>query len=265
LGGFIGGVGCIATSGFLYLLYKQPLAIGPIQQFVQYGFAERALLTQLLTASGWLLISRSCDDTLQKPFKLLGLALAGLALFRFTYFDLLLLSPTYVKQLVGPAPVANLATLHFVSVALWLWLFARTEGVREVLPRLIRPLEIGTLFAAIAAVMITVRQAVHGSDIATPPITSTETYLYSAALLLLAIAWLMHGIKSTNALLRIAGLLLLTIITFKVFWVDAAQLDGILRILSFFGLGIALIGIGWIYGNVMRQQQSETEAELQAK
>lgn len=259
LGGFVAAIGLIAASAFVYLLYKQPLAIGPIQQFVQYGFAERALLTNLLAAAGWLLVSRNWSEGLQKPFRILGLTLAGLALFRFIYFDLFLLSPTNVKQAVGPAPLANLGSLHFAGIALWLWLFARSERVIETLSRLIRPLEIGSLFAAIAATMITVRQTVHGSDIATPPITSTETYLYSAGLLLLAIAWLMRGIKTTNALLRISGLLLLTIITFKVFWVDAAQLDGILRILSFLGLGIALLGIGWIYGKVMRRNEEHAD------
>ncbi|GAB5486825.1 MAG: DUF2339 domain-containing protein [Parasphingorhabdus sp.] len=260
MGGLVSAIGSIAATGYLYLLFKQPLAIGPIQQFVQYGFAERALLTQLLVGVGWLLVARNWSEDLQKPLRILGLTLAGLALFRFVYFDLFLLSPTSVKQALGPAPLANLGSLHFTAAALWLWLFARNSRLQESLPRLIRPLEIGSLLAAIAAVMITVRQAVHGSDIATPPFTSTETYLYSAGLLLLAIAWLMRGIKSANALMRIAGLLLLTIITFKVFLVDAAQLDGVLRILSFLGLGIALIGIGWIYGKVMKREHEEEAA-----
>ncbi len=260
MGGFVATVDGVAASAFVYLLYKQSLAIGPVQQFVQYGFAERALLTQLLAACGWLLVSQSWNQKFAGVLKQLGFVLAGLALFRFVYFDLLLLSPTNAKQLVGPAPLANLASLQFVAMAIWLWLFARMNQISELLPRIKKPLQIGSLLAAIAAVMITMRQAVHGSDIATPPITSTETYLYSAALLLLAIAWLVRGIKTTNALLRIAGLLLLTIITFKVFLVDAAQLDGVLRILSFLGLGIALIGIGWIYGKVMRQQQLEPKA-----
>jgi uncharacterized membrane protein len=134
-----------------------------------------------------------------------------------------------------------------------------------------RPLKIASLLTAVAAVLITIRQAVHGSNITStivgfsaPPFnsevpqiyTSTETYLYSAGLLLLAVAWLARGIQIQNAFLRIAGLLLLTAITFKVFLVDAAQLDGILRILSFLGLGIALIGIGWIYGKVMRSGET---------
>uniref|UniRef100_UPI003983A867 DUF2339 domain-containing protein n=1 Tax=Sphingorhabdus sp. TaxID=1902408 RepID=UPI003983A867 len=52
--------------------------------------------------------------------------------------------------------------------------------------------------------------------------------------------------------LRLAGLLLLTLVTLKVFLVDAAALSGVLRILSFLGLGIALIGIGWAYGRLMQ-------------
>ena len=71
--------------------------------------------------------------------------------------------------------------------------------------------------------------------------------------MLLAIAWLARGIQTSSALLRIAGLLLLTLVTFKVFLIDAAQLEGVLRILSFLGLDIALIGIGWIYGKIMRR------------
>ncbi len=252
LGIAISAIGLAGAGAFTYLLAKQPLAIGPIEEFVQYGFVERSIFTHLLALSGWLLLNRNWRDDLAGPLKSLGFTLAGLALFRYLYFDILLLSPTSVKQVLGSAPIANLGTLHYTAIALWLWLYARTENVRITLITLIRPLEIASLFAAIAAVAVTVRQAVHGSNIASPPFTSAETYLYSAALLLLAIAWLTRGIQTANALLRIAGLVLMTLVTFKVFLVDAAQLDGILRILSFLGLGIALIGIGWIYGKVMR-------------
>ena len=72
----------------------------------------------------------------------------------------------------------------------------------------------------------------------------------------LAIAWLARGLMLDREqlrakLLRVAGLALLTAVTFKVFLIDAAALTGVLRILSFLGLGIALIGIGWAYGRIM--------------
>lgn len=265
----IAASGLIGTGTFAYLLLKQILAIGPIDQFIQYGFAERAIFTHLLALAGWLLLRRTWRAEWTTTMTNLGCALAGIALFRFVYFDLILLSPTSVYQAVGPAPVANLATLHYSGAAIWLWLFARTGLVGDSASKWVRPLEIGSLLATIAAVLVTVRQAVHGTNMATVMIaagdpkdlttidsfgyTTTETYLYSASLLLLAIAWLARGIQTSSALLRIAGLLLLTLVTFKVFLIDAAQLEGVLRILSFLGLGIALIGIGWIYGKIMRR------------
>ena len=83
-------------------------------------------------------------------------------------------------------------------------------------------------------------------------IETGENYLYSAALLILSIIWMTIGIRLGLAVLRLAGLALLTVVTLKVFLIDAAALEGVLRILSFMGLGIALIGIGWAYGKVMR-------------
>ena len=47
---------------------------------------------------------------------------------------------------------------------------------------------------------------------------------------------------------------LLTATIVKVFLVDAGELEGLLRILSFLGLGIALIGIGRLYGPVLRAE-----------
>ena len=37
----------------------------------------------------------------------------------------------------------------------------------------------------------------------------------------------------------------------KVFFVDASELEGLYRVLSFLGLGVALIGIGFFYNKVV--------------
>ena len=57
--------------------------------------------------------------------------------------------------------------------------------------------------------------------------------------------------------MRLAGLVLLTATIVKVFLVDAAALTGVLRILSFLVLGIALIGIGRLYGPILRTEREE--------
>jgi len=76
--------------------------------------------------------------------------------------------------------------------------------------------------------------------------------LVTAGWLLLAIAFIGAGIRLPEKALRLAGLLLLTATILKAFLLDAAALEGLLRILSFVALGLVLIGIGRAYGPVLR-------------
>jgi len=84
-----------------------------------------------------------------------------------------------------------------------------------------------------------------------------EAYGYSLAFLLVSIGLIVAGIRLPDKALRLAGLVLLTATIVKVFLVDAAALTGVLRILSFLGLGIALIGIGRLYGPILRTGREE--------
>jgi len=217
----------------LYALAKAPLAIGTIPRFETFGFFERAAITQIAFAGAWVAAKR---------WPGIGRALLILALGRFIWFDLLILDPVLVRQAVGGLPLFNLASLHTALAAAWLWPWRRDRYWRE-----------GMLALVGIAVAVTVRQAMHGTFL-TGYIGRTENWLYSAAFLGLALVWLWYGIRTGLGDLRIAGLALLTAVTLKVFLVDAAALEGILRILSFLGLGLALIGIGWAYGRIAPAQ-----------
>lgn len=216
----------------LYHLAKLPLAIGDAARFAAWGFVERALITQALLAAGWLAWHRL-------GWRALAFTLFGLGLARILWFDLLLLNPAFVAQQVGGVPLLNAAVLHLGLAAAWAFTFAPGRPWRQL-----------ALALSLAAVAAGVRQAAHGT-LLTGPITTGENYGYSAAFLLLAIAWLARGIRGGARDLRLAGLALLTAVTLKVFLVDAAALGGLLRILSFLGLGVALIGIGWVYNRFL--------------
>lgn len=211
----------------LYALAKQVLAITTLPRFLDWGFLERALLTQACLAAGWWLVRRG-------KVPALGHTLLALGLFRILWFDLFLLTPLLEPQAVGPLPLLNAAVLHLALASFWLW----------TLPPRWRT---GAALLSLLAVLAAVRQATHGS-LLTGPIGTGENGGYSAAMLGLALFWLWRGIATGARDLRIFGLALLTGVTFKVFLIDAAALDGVLRILSFLGLGLALIGIGWAYG-----------------
>jgi uncharacterized membrane protein len=79
-----------------------------------------------------------------------------------------------------------------------------------------------------------------------------ETYAYSALWLALGVALLVGGMVLRSQVLRIASGALIVIAVAKVFLFDMSELEGVLRALSFIGLGIVLIGIGLFYQRMLR-------------
>jgi uncharacterized membrane protein len=74
-----------------------------------------------------------------------------------------------------------------------------------------------------------------------------ELYAYSIVWLLFGVALLALGFLRQAAALRHAGMALVCIVVAKVFLIDMAGLQGLLRVFSFLGLGAALIGLGYAY------------------
>ena len=74
-----------------------------------------------------------------------------------------------------------------------------------------------------------------------------EVYAYSLAWLLLSLALLFLGTLRGDHAIRIASLAIMILTAGKVFLYDASQLEGLMRVLSFLGLGLSLLGISWFY------------------
>ena len=74
-----------------------------------------------------------------------------------------------------------------------------------------------------------------------------ELYTYSIVWLLFGVALLALGFVRGTAALRHAGMVLVCIVVAKVFLIDMAGLQGLLRVASFLGLGAALLGLGYAY------------------
>ncbi len=79
------------------------------------------------------------------------------------------------------------------------------------------------------------------------PVEQAESYAYSVAWILFSVATLFVGIARKQVSIRHAAMAVLALSVVKVFVFDMASLEGVLRAASFFGLGIALIGIALLY------------------
>ncbi len=247
------GLGGAAGVAILYALIKQPLAIETNAQFVACGFIERAIITQALAAFGLLMLWRGGDEVRVASVVLLGLAAA-----RLVGFDLLMFNPVLVDQNVGSWPIANAATIHFGLAAMACWWSAGRSAERALVKTIMR---FGALGLTALTVALTVRQTFQGPILTAFDLPNTENYAYSVAFLLLSLLWLWRGISGGARWLRMTGLAMLTLVTLKVFLIDAAALEGLLRVLSFMGLGGALIGIGWVYTKVLTREAAEEDAQ----
>ncbi|MDP4643331.1 MAG: DUF2339 domain-containing protein [Opitutales bacterium] len=81
--------------------------------------------------------------------------------------------------------------------------------------------------------------------------SSAEVYTYSVVWLLLAVAYQAIGLWRNQQVIHTGSLVLLLVTVGKVFLVDASELEGIFRVFSFLGLGVALMGIGFFYNKVV--------------
>jgi hypothetical protein len=159
---------------------------------------------------------------------------------------------TACAALAGPLTILRLLRPELLQHALWGVLALALALCALGLLRLLRRESSGrdgTDIAGFAAgVTAALLLAVAGHDLLPNELVSGVWLVASGGLLL-------AGVRLPDKALRFAGLLLLTATTLKVFLIDAAELDGILRILSFLGLGIALIGIGKLYAKVLSAER----------
>ncbi|HEY0044547.1 MAG TPA: DUF2339 domain-containing protein [Allosphingosinicella sp.] len=241
-----------------YVLFKLLFGLADSQDFVARGFLERLIITEALFAAGWII----CAGKIRIPGLddrqrwLAGTLLTALAAARLVWFDLLIHNPALYDQNVGSLPVLNLLAPAYLGGAFWLYRARRGAG---------ESLRSGAwlvlaLASLIAGTMLIVRQLFHGALLTAPDVFETESYVYSLAGLLLSIALLLAGMRLPDKAVRLAGLILLAATSVKVFVIDAAALQGVLRILSFMGLGVALIGIGLLYTKILSAERPAKKA-----
>lgn len=208
------------------------------------------------------LISPMC--TLSQTTRRTARTIFGLGLATLLVGNVLILNPLWTRDAVGSLPVLNGLWYLFGPVILILALLARhaRHHQRKGQARL-------TGFAAIAIAFMLlstfVRHGFSGDGFAviTDNLASSERYAYSLAWVLFGGTLLVAGVFTRLDTLRYGSLVILLLAVGKVFLIDTANLDNLYRVFSFFGLGVTLIGLGYLYQRLVfkRDHPSESNAE----
>jgi len=88
--------------------------------------------------------------------------------------------------------------------------------------------------------------------------SDAEDYAYSAVWLASGVGLLLAGVALRSQPARLASAAVITLTILKVFLHDLAGLQGIYRALSFIGLGLVLMGIGWLYQRLLFPRRIES-------
>jgi uncharacterized membrane protein len=178
-----------------------------------------------------------------------ALVIAGLALAGIAFGLMVWENPVLTGEPVG-GPVFNLILLGYgvpAVLATTLALIARATR-----PMLYRAVAAATSVAlALAFLSLEVTRAYHGSVLTEGALTDAEQYTYSAIWLAFGVVLLLTGIGLASKPARLASAAVVLLTVAKVFLVDMSDLAGVWRALSFIGLGLVLVGIGYLYQRLL--------------
>jgi uncharacterized membrane protein len=118
---------------------------------------------------------------------------------------------------------------------------------------------------AIAYLSLEVARFYQGPRLSIGPISGAEGYTYSAVWLGFGVILLIVGILLRSQPVRLASAAVVLLTVGKVFLLDMAGLTGVWRAFSFIGLGLVLVGIGYLYQRLLfaRRPPAEPSEEQQ--
>lgn len=211
---------------------------------------DYTLLEQSLQSIAWLgmaygllqLSQRYGRQVAEWAWRVLG----SVAALQVLLLQVLVNNPLWSGEGVGEVPVFNVLLLAYAVPAVFAVLFI--PALRRIADeKLSAASGIFALFLTLLFLSLEVRRTFQGPDLSGPWLGDAELYAYSLVWLiyaggLLAAAFFWHA-----RVLRYASLVIVMLTVGKVFLIDMAELTGLLRAVSFAGLGLSLIGIGFLY------------------
>jgi uncharacterized membrane protein len=229
-----------ATSG-------QPFA--PDTSFLEAALQVTSLA--VLASATMRIATRLRRPVLQWGWRIQGaLAIAGGTL-------LLMANPAVTGDPVGQWVLLDWLLPAYALPAMLGLVALRHEATAK--PNWLRPvLACYSLVAGFAWITLEIRHLFHRGaiDFDTVPVVDAELWAWSAAWLAYGAVLMGVGVRTGNQRLRLAALGVIGLVVAKVFLVDMAGLVGLWRVLSFLGLGLALIALGAVYRRFVEKDRA---------
>lgn len=154
-------------------------------------------------------------------------------------------NPLWSGESVGDWLLVNRLLLAYGAPAALMTLILWVDPLKAAGLRRAAAALVGALLAANLALEI--RRVFQGPVLSGGGLSDAEWYSYSAAFLIVAVLLLVAALRCGWGGMRHVGLALLLAVVAKVFVSDMEGLTGLYRVASFLGLGVCLVGVGFLY------------------
>ncbi|AOG12354.1 DUF2339 domain-containing protein [Agrobacterium sp. RAC06] len=220
---------------------------------------EQSIYTLLVVGLSGILMTLNVKSP-SHVFRYGSMLAGGLAIAQTISLHLGALNPYFSGESSGSWPLINLLLIGYLLPGLAYAGLAFYARDKRPLPYVILLALSGALLG-FAWVTLSVRRFWQGEFIAYwKGFEQAETYSYSVAWLAIGVGLLALGSRFDARSLRIASAVIVILTVAKVFLIDMANLEGVLRALSFIGLGFVLIGIGLFYQRILSGKSSRSPA-----
>ncbi|WP_105103616.1 DUF2339 domain-containing protein [Microbulbifer pacificus] len=220
-----------------------------------YSFTEAVINMWLFTGLGLVYYRKSLlIDGFARWYDGYGrlLILAAAANYAAILFATAISEP-WVWRSVSDRPLLNMLLPAFAGPVLLAWLVSRWY-----LPRVRRLAGLVSAAAAFIWISLEVRHLWQGNIRLDTATETGELYTYSAVWLLLAVVGILSGSWRGWRRCYRGGMAVLALVIVKLFLVDMAGLEGLLRVASFMGMGLALLGIAYLHQKLGRISTGQT-------
>ncbi|MGA2055682.1 MAG: DUF2339 domain-containing protein [Bradyrhizobium sp.] len=187
---------------------------------------------------------------------LLTLFAGAAALFGLLFWD----NPVVWRIVIGGEFINELLLGYAIPSVLALLLSYAVAGRRPAAYG--NTVAAGALILALAYVSFEIRRLYHGPVLANGATFDVEQYTYSIAWLAFGVLLLAIGIVVNSQRARLASAAVIALTIGKVFLIDLSTLTGVYRALSFMGLGLVLVAIGWFYQKVLFRRPATPAAPV---
>jgi len=214
----------------------------------ELSLTEAAIDTMLWGGLGISYFRRSLSSAhLSHLYVLLSRVLIVLAIAAYG-LALTALNPWFGGETISSTPIFNILLLAYgapvlIAIAAWFLYDAEFKPVAATIAGI----------GLFIFVTLEIRHLWHGALDQRLGTTSGEIYTYSAAWLVMAVATMLTATARGSRRGYQAGMALLLLVVAKIFLYDMSGLSGLLRVGSFFGLGLALLGLAWLYQRTSRR------------